>query len=210
MNTLAFNADGLAALPKHDRIRLINGLVGARPAHLLGTRSAAGVDNLALFNSAQHVGSDPALISVLFRPLEADCGVERHSHSNLIETGHYSLNAVTPALLPAAHNAAAKYPVDHSEFAALGLTPERLEGFVAPFVAGSPIQIGLRYVEQHRLCNATVLVVGAIEHLRIAAGGLTDDHAPRPAALDALNVVGLDHYHSLVPHQRLGRPSRVG
>lgn len=206
MDTVAFSDTDLAALPKHDRIRLINGLVGARPVHLLGTRSGSGVDNLALFNSAQHVGSSPALISVLFRPLEADCGVVRDSHDNLMETGSFTLNAVTPTLLEAAHRTAAKWPADQSEFQGVGLVPERVEGVVAPFVRGAPVQIGLDYVEQHRLCNATVLVIGAVRLVRVVKRGLESDHALSPSKAGALNVAGLDHYHRLVSHARLGRP----
>ena len=48
-----------------------------------------------------------------------------------------------------------------------GLTPETWEGQLAPFVAESRIQVGLRFEEEHMLkVNRTRLIVGRILEIR--------------------------------------------
>ena len=72
------------------RATLINSLTGVRPAVLVGTRSGSGNNNLAIFNSLVHIGADPPLNGLLFRPAT----VERHTLNNILETGNYTLNFV--------------------------------------------------------------------------------------------------------------------
>ena len=45
------------------RINLINSITGAKPANLVGTRSADNVDNVAIFSSVVHIGSHPPSVS---------------------------------------------------------------------------------------------------------------------------------------------------
>jgi len=56
-------------LDRRYRATLINSLAGVRPAVLVGTRSNDGRSNLAIFNSIVHIGADPALYGLLFRPV---------------------------------------------------------------------------------------------------------------------------------------------
>ena len=50
------------------RINLINGITGIKPANLIGTYSPRFGENLSIFNSLVHLGSNPALIGFILRP----------------------------------------------------------------------------------------------------------------------------------------------
>ena len=51
-----------------ERLNLINSCSGIKPANLIGTQSAAGQPNVAIFSSVVHLGSNPALFGMVFRP----------------------------------------------------------------------------------------------------------------------------------------------
>lgn len=181
----------IQALPHHDRIRLHNSLLGGKPAHLVGTASAAGVTNLAVFNSACHVSSDPPQLAIMTRPLT----VSRDTYRNIQEQGAWTLNAIRRADVAAAHRCAEKLPADQSEFDAHGFEPAWVEGFSAPFVAGSPLQIGLKLVDDIFIPSAgTRLLVGEVVCLQVDEAGLAGDGSVLVEPLDAVSSLGLDAY----------------
>ena len=55
-------------LERKYRLKLINSITGVKPANLVGTRSKENQDNLAIFSSAVHLGSNPAQIGLVMRP----------------------------------------------------------------------------------------------------------------------------------------------
>ena len=67
-------------LPDRVRVQFINSLSGFKSANLIGTRNKVGQENLSIVSSVTHVGSNPPLLSVIFRPPS----VERHSYENII------------------------------------------------------------------------------------------------------------------------------
>lgn len=181
----------LDAMPSRTRAHLVNSLSGVKGVHLLGSRSAAGLENLAIFNSVIHIGASPALMGVLFRPLT----VRRDSYSNIEETGVFTLNLVTRSMVDQAHWTSAKWPEDQSEFAATGLAPRYSAGFRAPYVAGSPVALGLVLQETVPIrSNGTVLVIGAVEEVWVP-DSIADDGSMRLDTLDIMSVVGLDSYY---------------
>ena len=63
-----FSSERLDSLNKIFRINLINSITGYKSANLLGTISKKGIENLAIFSSVTHLGSNPALLSFFVRP----------------------------------------------------------------------------------------------------------------------------------------------
>ncbi|RAJ99234.1 flavin reductase family protein [Aliidiomarina maris] len=194
----------IAAMPSRYRAQLINSLTGFKPANLLATQSLQGQPNVAMVSSAVHLGADPALLALVMRPPV----VERHSLDNIRETGVYTLNHVHRDILEQAHQTAAKYPRQVSEFDAVGLSIEYPFSFAAPAVAESRLQIGLRLVEivpiKH---NGTEMVIGEIDWVQIKDDIL---HAEGYAAIEeigSVTVSGLDSYHLTHSLGRLGYPS---
>lgn len=178
-------------MDKKFRLVLINKLSGFKGLNLIGSRSQDGVENLALFNSVIHVGSNPPLLGMLFRPLL----VERHSYNNIQVSKHYSINAVTESILEAAHVCSGNFSAEESEFEASGLSPEYIDDFPAPFVAESPLKIGLSFVEEHKMeSNGTIFMVGKIEKISLPDGSISQDGHIN---LDKLGIIagnGIDTY----------------
>ena len=191
------DATQLAQLDPAFRRNLINCLPGYKPLHLMGTQNAAGVTNLALFSQVIHLGADPPLIGILFRPHT----VKRDSLENILETGVFTLNHVRIQEVVQAHWTAANW--EGSEFDATGLTEEYKAGVQAPFVKGSPVQLACSLVESQTLqVNQTVLLIAKIEQVFVDEKGLREDGSLDLNALGIATVSGLDEYHI---GQSLGR-----
>lgn len=185
------SAADLEALPSRSRAHLVNLFSGIKGLHLLGSRSKTGQDNLAPFNSVLHIGASPAALGVLFRPVT----VRRDSWRNIQDTGYFTLNLVSRPMLEGAHHASAKWAEDVSEFSATGL--DSLDnGFPAPYVAASPLAVGLRLVEeQHIRFNDTRLLIGVVEEVLLPVDTLPDGGWMRLDEHDILSVAGLDSYY---------------
>lgn len=188
-------------LEKYHRISLINKISGLRSANLLGTKNEKGITNLAIFNSVIHVGANPPLLGFLMRPIT----VERHTYSNIKNSGLFTINQVNESIHQKAHQTSAKFGPEESEFEKCGLAEEYIGDFSAPFVQESKIKIGLSFVEEQNIqANGTVFIVGQIEQLTIDSDSLNDEGDVLHEELKTVAISGLDSYYSC---QKLGRYS---
>lgn len=180
-------------MDRNYRVNLINSLHGFKPANLIGTRSQSGIENVAVFNSVMHLGANPPLIGFIQRP----ASVDRHTLENLMETGNYTINAVNTDIIEQAHQTAARYREDESEFAMTGLQPEYKHDFPAPFVSESHLQIAVKWVENIRImANDTILVVGEIQAIHIQdENALQADGFIHHDQLNNVAIGGLDAYY---------------
>ena len=155
-----FDKNSIADFDKIHRINLMNSLSGYKSANLLGTVSNEGFENVAVFSSIVHLGSNPPVLGFILRPTT----VPRNTYENIINTGYYTVNHITEKFTQQAHHTSAKYNKLISEFDMTGLTPEYKKDFHAPFVKESPVQIGLKFLEEYHIkANDTLLVVGEIQ-----------------------------------------------
>ena len=198
-------AADIQAFEKIFRLNLVNGLPGFKPANLVGTAAPDGATNLAVFSSALHLGSAPPLLGIVTRPTT----VPRHTYANLKASGCYTLNHVPVALAAQAHYTSADFPDQVSEFEECGFTAVYRDGFPAPYVAESPLSIGLRLLEEHPISNGTVLLVGTVEHVYLRDELLRPDGTLDLVAADTAAISGLDGYHAVLPPVRFGY-ARVG
>ena len=195
-----FTLDDLMQLPRRYRGQLLNKISGLKPANLIGTKSKIGQTNLAIFNSVVHIGANPPFLGFILRPTT----VERHTYENIRDSGVYTINQVTQAIYRQAHQTSAKYERTLSEFKAVGLNEYYHHNFDAPFVAESPIKIGLRFEEEHYIkCNDTRLVIGKIEHLLLPENSIEEDGNLALEKLDSVAIGGLDTYYSIEKLARL-------
>jgi flavin reductase (DIM6/NTAB) family NADH-FMN oxidoreductase RutF len=191
-----FTPDTLQDCNRIFRLNLINSISGIKQANLIGTCDKEGRSNLAIFNSIVHIGSNPALLGFILRP---ESEVRRHTWENIQSTGLYTVNMVGSAFVTQAHYTSAKFPKKTSEFAACGLTETYQFGFGAPFVAESPVQIGLQFREAVPIrLNDTQLVIGEIEHLVVPDNWVLED-GQVALETEAVGVSGLNRYCSLNP-----------
>ncbi|MCL1036113.1 flavin reductase family protein [Shewanella submarina] len=193
------NKEEIQALSQRRRALFINSLSGFKSANLVGSVSKAGQTNLAIVSSVFHLGADPALMGMIFRPHS----VSRDSLENILDTGFYTLNGVGEEFFRLAHQTSARYPSDVSEFEAVGLTGYFNQSHPAPYVAESPLQIGLKYIEHQTLeVNGTVMLVGEVVEVSARVDTLSEDGYLDVEALGLVAVSSLDSYHTT---SRLGR-----
>lgn len=183
------------------RGNLINSVTGFKSANLLATRSKAGVDNVAVFSSVTHLGSNPALFSFVQRPLGHGAG---HTYENLKETGHITLNHINMPLVDAAHQSSAKYEADISEFETLGIEKLVRDGFKAPFVKQAAIQVGARYENEYYLKeNKCTLVICRITDIYMQEDIQAEDGWIDLEKAGTVAISGLDGYATTHLEKRL-------
>lgn len=177
---------------KQYRTNLVNALSSFKPLALIGTANVRQQLNLSIFNSLIHIGANPPLLGLIFRP---DV-VERHTLTNILETGYYTINLVSERMYKQAHQTSARYPEHVSEFDAVGLQPVFEGDFKAPFVAESPIKMGMSFVEKLDVkANGTHLVIGEVQHLFMDEDILEPDGHLRPDKANVICCNGLDSYY---------------
>ena len=173
------------------RINLVNSIPGFKSANLLGTTNPSQNHNLAVFSSVIHLGSDPALLGFILRPVT----VNRHTYENIKRTNFYTINHIHESFIQKAHQTSAKYPEEISEFEQVGLTPEPWKGHPAPYVKESVIKIGMEYLEEYDIkANGTLLIVGMVRELRIPSSIHLPDGSLDLTAAGTVTISGLNAY----------------
>jgi flavin reductase (DIM6/NTAB) family NADH-FMN oxidoreductase RutF len=196
---IRITADDIAALEQRTRTHFVNSLPGCKSANLVGTASPAGVTNLCMVSSTLHIGSSPPLLAFVSRPHT----VRRDTLENIMATGVFTINHVNASIVEQAHQTAARYDADVSEFAATGLS-ERWTDFPAPFVAAAGLAIGLRLRERIDVAsNGTHLVIGEVVEVWLRDDVRREDGSLDLEALGSLAVTGLDTYHRTLQIMRL-------
>jgi flavin reductase (DIM6/NTAB) family NADH-FMN oxidoreductase RutF len=189
-----FKPETIASLDKNYRTNLINGISGGKPACLIGTKDSSGTNNLAIFSNIIHIGANPALIGILFRPITD----RNHTYQNIKTTQYFTLNHIENSFIEKAHFTSAAFPGDISEFDTCQLIPEIFEGFEAPFVKESQVKIGLKFIEEQFIkANHTILVIGQVEHIFIPKEGLDDEGNVLLETLNGVSIGGLNTYYKL-------------
>lgn len=193
------NSD-LMQMELRKRAHLINSVGGFKSVCLIGTVDLQGQTNLAIFNSIVHIGANPPLISFIMRP----DSVERHTLSNIIETGSYTINHLNESIYKQAHQTSARYPKDISEFDATGLTPVYKDNCKAPFVKESNIQMDIEFKERiHLAINNTIMIIGQINNIYFPEDCLEEDGFLNIEKAGSITCSGLDSYHTTNKMERL-------
>ncbi|HAO15886.1 MAG TPA: flavin oxidoreductase [Tenacibaculum sp.] len=195
-----FTRDHIDRLEHLYKINLINSVTGFKSANLIGTKSKRGIANVAVFSSVVHYGSAPPILGFVLRPTT----VRRNTYDNIKETGYFTVNHIYKEIIEDAHHTSAKYASEISEFDKTLLEEEYLNDFHAPFVKNSPIQIGLKYVEEYNIkANGTILVLGEILDLYIEEKLVADDGFVNLSEANIAAINGLDCYSISKLNKRL-------
>lgn len=190
----------LMTMEQSKRAHLINSVGGFKSVCLIGTADNLGNTNLAIFSSIVHIGANPPLICFIMRP----DSVERHTLSNILETGVYTINHINKNIYRQAHQTSARYPKNISEFDAVGLAKEYKNDFKAPFVKESVIQLAINFKERIDLTmNNTIMVIGEINQLYFPEDCLCEDGYLDIEKAGTISCTGLDSYHTTQRLQRL-------
>jgi len=183
------------------RANFINCLSGFKSVNLIGSINTAGQPNLAVFSSVVHLGSDPALIGYINRPLAAAC----HTINNIEETGIYTINHIHPSFVAKAHQSSAKYPKEVNEFEAVNLDAEFIHAIKAPFVRESTIKYALELSEIIPIKqNNTFLVIGSVTDVFIDTNLIGEDGFISIEEAESITCLGVDAYYTTEKFARFG------
>lgn len=192
----------LETMDKRKRTALVNCVSGIRTA-FLGISSGTFGCNASPLSNVTHVGADPALMSVLFRP---DNG-HRHTLSNYLSTGKLTLSAVPSTAALAVHESSANWDETVFEWEALKQKSIHLVGWEHPIPAVALWSVELQLVEHFTLTNECIYTVGQIEKIAFAAG-----HQPNSmgkfSAGGLLLAHGLNIYYTAKDPQFFPYPSK--
>ena len=203
-----FNLDDIQGFSKLYRLNLINSITGYKSANMIGTRSNSGKENVAIFSSITHLGSNPALLHFTLRPNT----VPRDTYKNIKENMVFTVNHVSLAQIEQAHHTSAKYDENISEFDQTSLEPEYKMDWHAPFVKGAPIALGCRYLNEYDIKeNGCVLIIAAIEHIFVEDKLLQKDGWVKLESGEVVAINGLDGYAlpQLQKRMEYARPNEI-
>lgn len=187
-------------MDKQKRVHFINSLGGFKSVSLLGTVNNNDQTNLAIFSSIFHIGANPPLIAVIFRPSPP----ERDTLVNILENGFYTINHINENIYKQAHQTSARYDYDVSEFDVTNLTPEYKNNFKAPFVKESNIQLGVELKEKTKITvNNSIMIIGEIKEVYFPENCLCEDGFLDLEKANTITCSGLDSYHKTKKLDRL-------
>ena len=188
---MKFTANDIKKLDKVYRLNLINSITGIKPANLIATRSKNGVDNVAIFSSVVHLGSNPAMIGFVMRPQSK---TNTDTYQNILDTKFYTINHITQKIYKKAHMTSGK--TDSSEFDILGIDKENTD-FNVPFIKGSPVQIGMKLLKTIDLPNKCIFIIGEPEIILINDKIITSEGKINLSSGNIVGISGLDGYYNL-------------
>jgi flavin reductase (DIM6/NTAB) family NADH-FMN oxidoreductase RutF len=190
----------LMAMEKQTRVNFANSLGGFKSVCLVGTQNKMQQTNLAIISSLIHIGSNPTLFAMVFRPGV----VPRHTMENILETKFYTINHINETIYKQAHLTSARYDRAISEFDATGLNAEFKDDFFAPFVAESQVQMAMEFKEKIDIkINNTVLVIGEVKDVYFPVDCIEKDGFLNIEKAATITCSGLDSYHKTILLDRL-------
>ena len=203
------NKDSIQQLEKVDRLNLINSITGISPANLIGTISKDSIENLAIFSSIVHIGSNPPLMGFILRPTKK---IRRDTYENIIETNKFTINHINSDMVERSHYTSVKFDKNESEFQKCRLTAEYLNNFQAPYVKESYAKVGLELEDiQSIKSNGCRLIIGRVERLYVPDNAIQKNGNIQLELLNSIGVGGLNTYYSLdkvaeYPYARVNDP----
>lgn len=192
MNHKCFSRNEILNMEPMFRRNFINSVEGIKSLVLIGTQNAAGVANVAPFNSLVHIGATPPQIGFIHRPAT----VPKQTFTNIQIQQAFTINLVTVEQIEAAHQSSARYAPEDSEFDKTGLTAEYARFGPVPYVKESPVKFGLSLAEIVPIrSSGGFLIIGNVEEIHFPEELLSKDGhiSYEESALAA--VVGLDSYY---------------
>lgn len=199
--------EAIMAMEKQMRVNFINSIGGFKSVCLVGTQNESKQINLAIHSSLVHIGSNPPLFGIVFRPGV----VERHTMENILATKYYTINHINEKIYRKAHQTSARYPRNISEFEAVQLQSEFKNEFFAPFVKESVVQMAMEFKEKIDLnINNTVLIIGEVKAVYLPVNCLQVDGFLDIEKANSMTCSGLDSYHITQRLERLSyaKPDR--
>lgn len=187
-----------------DLYRLMTSLIVPRPIAWTGTRSAAGVNNLAPFSYFMGVSNRPASLAISVS--RGPGGALKDTARNILETGVFTVSIVSRPLSEAMNASSAALPPEVSEFDAVGLTPIDGDRVAAPRPAEARASMECKLWRSVDL-DSVHLLVGEILLFHVDEALLNAEGGVDARALDPVSRLGGLDYADLGDIFSIMRPS---
>lgn len=172
----------------HDFAAILAAIVSPRPLAWISTRSAAGIPNIAPFNSFTSLANYPPLVGLSFSERR---GEPKDTFANIEATGVFVLNVVTRGLAERMNESARESADPTDDFARLGLTAASIDGVEVPRIGESPAALACRVESIVPLPPSKCRMVVA----RVVGSYVADDYDPIVA--QTLASIGALRYATL-------------
>ncbi len=183
-----------ATLSEREKYKLLIGAVVPRPIALVTTVDRDGRINAAPISFFNCLSAEPAILAL---------GVENHGDLsfkdtafNVRNTGVFTVNIVSSAMLDAMNVCAVPFAPDIDELAEAGLTAMPGVQIAAPYIAESPAAFECRRHVTLGLGNSREIILGEVVAAHIRSDIVNERLHIDPAGLDALGRMG-GHGYSL-------------
>jgi flavin reductase (DIM6/NTAB) family NADH-FMN oxidoreductase RutF len=195
MDTVGFD---FAALSARDRYKILIGTVVPRPIAWVTTVDKQGRANAAPFSFFNCLSADPAIVAlgVEFRP----DGAPKDTGRNIRDSGVFTVNIVSDALLEAMNVTAVPFGPGVDELALAGLEVRPGTAIDCPRVALAPAALECRLHSFLEIGTSREIVLGEVVHAHIRADAVNDRLHVDPAVLDAVGRMGGQGYASTRDH----------
>ena len=203
-----FDTAAIDAMAKIPRLNLINSVTGYKSANLIGTCSNDGILNVAIFSSITHLGSNPALLGFMIRPVAA---TPRDTYTNIKDNQYFTVNHITSAMIADAHHTSSAYKPGISEFDKTNLESEFLDGQKVPFVKNSPVRLLCKYVNEYQIAeNGCIHLIASIEKIYVEDELIQKENWVRLDLAKVVTINGLDGYcvPNLIDRLEYARPDQ--
>ena len=190
---MIINKKDINKLDKVYKINLINSIIGAKSANLVSTLSDEGVDNIAVFSSVIHLGSNPPLIGFIVRPQESRI---TDTYRNIKYLNQYGICSISSKMIDKSHLTSKKTPSNESEYKLFDIEKDYIDNFPVPFAKESQIKIGLNFIEEKFIVNKCRLIVGEVEIIKINSS-ITKSGNLNFEELDGITITGISTYNKI-------------
>ncbi|MBT8233907.1 MAG: flavin oxidoreductase [Saprospiraceae bacterium] len=191
---MRINQSEIESLDRIYRINLINSISGIKPGNLIGTRSLDKVDNVAIFSSVVHLGSNPAQFGFVLRPQGE---MFSDTFQNIIDTQCYTINHIHKDLIEKSHYTSAKLGKEESEFEKMNIEKEFINDFHAPFVKMSPVKIGMKLLNYSQLPNDCYFIIGSVQMIDIQENAVAENGQINLQTCESIGISGVNTYYQL-------------
>jgi flavin reductase (DIM6/NTAB) family NADH-FMN oxidoreductase RutF len=155
-------------LTQAEMYKILIGAVAPRPIAWAGTRGRDGIDNLAPFSFYNAFSANPPIVG--FSPILHPDGRRKDTLRNVMDTGCFTLSAVSFKLAKEMSKSSALLAPEENEFEYAGLTAAEAKSVEAPYVAESLLVFECKLnqiVHFGEGPGAGNLILGEIRHIHI-------------------------------------------
>ena len=184
-----------AALTPRERYKLMIGTIIPRPIAWVTTRDAQGRANAGPYSFFNCLSADPPIVA-LGVEYRAD-GAQKDTARNIRDTGCFTVNIVSHALVEAMNVTAVPFPAGVDELAEAGLATAPGVLVDCPRIAAATASLECRLHSFLPVRNSRDIILGEIVYAHVVANAVNESLHVDPTLIDAVGRLGGHGYSTI-------------